>query len=151
MSGRIGSKLRIELLGGFRVAVGSNVVDESAWRLRKARALVKLLALIPEHSMHREQAIDALWPALEPGAASNNLRQALFVARRALDTCGDAGAARLGLALDVLALSTNGLHIDIEEFEEAATEADREPSIERIRGAIQLYRGEVLPEDRYEC
>ena len=111
MSGRVGSKLRIELLGGFRVAVGSKVVDESAWRLRKARALVKLLALAPEHSMHREQAIDALWPALEPVAASNNLRQALFVARRALDRCGDAGAARLELALDTLTLSTDGLRI----------------------------------------
>ena len=150
MLGRVGPKLRIELLGGFRVAAGSKVVDESAWRLRKARALVKLLALVPEHSMHRELAIDALWPALEPGAASNNLRQALFVARRALDTCGDDGAARLESALDVLSLSADGLSIDIEEFELAAAEADRDPSIERVRTAIQLCRGELLPEDRYE-
>src|SRR5213082_678498 len=142
MSGRVGSKLRIELLGGFRVAVGSNVIDESAWRLRKARALVKLLALVPEHSMHRELAIDALWPALEPGAASNNLRQALFVARRALDTCGDDGAERLESALDVISLSTDGLSIDIEEFEVAAAEADREATIERVRAAIELYHGE---------
>src|SRR5437763_17173917 len=111
MSGRTRAEVRIELLGGFRVAVGANVVDESAWRLRKARALVKLLALVPEHSMHREQAIDALWPTLEAGAASNNLRQALFIARRALDTCGDSGAARLAPAHDVFTLSTAGLRI----------------------------------------
>ena len=104
MSGRLGSELRIELLGGFRVAAnGSKVVDESAWRLRKARSVVKLLALVPGHSMHREQAIEALWPALETEAASNNLRQALFVASRALDTCGEDGAARIALAHDVLA------------------------------------------------
>ena len=37
--------VRVELLGGFRVAAGSRVVPEGAWRLRKAAALVKLLAL----------------------------------------------------------------------------------------------------------
>ncbi len=132
------------------MAVGGEPVAESAWRLRKARALIKLLALTPEHSLHREQAIEALWPDLEPSAASNNLRQALFVARRALDSAGDDGAARLELALDVLSLAPDRLEIDVEEFEAAAARADDQPSIERHRAAIEAYRGELLPEDRFE-
>ena len=84
-------ELGIDLLGGFRVAAGEMMVDEAAWRLRKARGLVKLLALTAEHRLHREQVIEALWPDRQPAAASNNLRQALFVARRALDSCGDDG------------------------------------------------------------
>ena len=142
--------LRIELLGGFRVSAGEATVGESAWRLRKARGLVKLLALTPEHSLHREQAIEALWPDSDPAAASNNLRQALFVARRALDSCGEDGAARIVLARDVLTLAGDGLHIDVEAFEAAAAEAERAPSIAGHRAAIDLYGGELLPEDRFD-
>src|SRR5207248_7891601 len=119
MLGRDLPGLRVEMLGGFNVTVGRTVVEESAWRLRKARSLLKLLALTPEHSLHREHVIDVLWPDLDPSAASNNLRQALFVARRALDSAGDEGGARIELALDVVTLSTDGLRIDVEEFEAA--------------------------------
>ncbi len=150
LSRRPPTGLRIELLGGFRVAAGGAIVSEAAWRLRKARGLVKLLALVPEHSLHREQAIEALWPDQDSAAASNNLRQALFVTRRALDSCGEDGAARIVLAHDVLTLATDGLAIDVEEFEEAAAEAERVPSIAGHRAAIDLYAGELLPEDRFE-
>ena len=37
--------LRLRVLGGFHVAVGDRPVPESAWRLRKAKSLIKLLAL----------------------------------------------------------------------------------------------------------
>ena len=48
--------VRVRLLGGFRVAVGSRTIEEDAWRLRKAVALVKLLALAPGHRLHRVTA-----------------------------------------------------------------------------------------------
>jgi predicted ATPase/DNA-binding SARP family transcriptional activator len=143
-------ELCIDLLGGFRVAAGDRAVDEGAWRLRKARGLFKLLALTPQHSLHREQAIEALWPDLDPSAASNNLRQALFVARRALDSCGEEGAARIQLVHDVLTLATDRLRIDVEDFEAAALEAERAPSVERHQAAIDLYGGDLLPEDRFD-
>ena len=142
--------LRIEMLGVFRVAVGRHTVQDSAWRLRKSRALIKLLALTPEHTVHRDQAIESLWPGLEPAAGSNNMRQALFSARRALDSAGEDGAARLGLALDVLTLAPTKLAIDVEEFEAAAARVEDDPSIESHRAAIEAYGGELLPEDRVE-
>jgi DNA-binding SARP family transcriptional activator len=144
-------ELRIDLLGGFRVAAGGVPMAQSSWRLRKPRALVTLLALTPEHTIHREQAIEALWPERDPGAASNNLRQALFVARRALDSCGEDGAARIELTGERLTLASDRLRIDVEEFEQAAANAERNPSIERHRTAIDLYRGELLPEDRFDA
>src|SRR5918993_357031 len=76
--------LRLWLLGGFRVSVGTRTVEEGAWRLRKASALVKLLALAPGHHLHRERAMDLLWPDQGGGAAANTLSQALHAARRAL-------------------------------------------------------------------
>jgi predicted ATPase/DNA-binding SARP family transcriptional activator len=150
MSGRRRSELRIELLGGFRVRAGDVVVDEAAWRLRRARGLVKLLALTPEHSLHREQVIEALWPGHDPATASNSLRQALFVARRALDSGGDDGATRLALTQDVITLGGDGLQVDVEQFEAAAAAAQATASVDLYREAVGLYRGELLPEDRFE-
>ena len=76
--------VRVWLLGGFSVSVGSRIIEDNKWRLRKAATLVKLLALAPGHRLHREQAMDLLWPDLGKKAVSNNLRQALYAARKIL-------------------------------------------------------------------
>ena len=75
--------MRVWLLGGFRVSVGSRTIEGDAWRLRKAAALMKLLALAPDHRLHREQILDLLWPNLGTRSASNNLRQVLYLASAA--------------------------------------------------------------------
>src|SRR5262245_32796860 len=76
--------VRVRLLGGFAATVDGAVVPDSAWRLKKARELVKLLALARGHRLHREVVMDVLWRDLAPPAAANNLHQAVHVARRAL-------------------------------------------------------------------
>ena len=77
--------LRVALLGGFRVTVGARIIDDTGWRRRTARTLIKLLALAPGHALPREQVMDLLWPDLDPAAAANNLRQALHAARQGLN------------------------------------------------------------------
>jgi DNA-binding SARP family transcriptional activator len=37
---------------------------------------------LPWHRLRREQAMELLWPGLDPEAAANNLHYALHVARR---------------------------------------------------------------------
>jgi hypothetical protein len=73
--------VRVWLLGGFRVSVGSRTIEVSGWRLKKAGALVKLLALAPGYRLHREQIMAALWPELDAKPAVNNLHRALHFAR----------------------------------------------------------------------
>jgi predicted ATPase/DNA-binding SARP family transcriptional activator len=137
-------ELRISLLGGFAV----RSVSEGAWRLRKAKGLVKLLALAPEHRLHRERASELLWPDRDPAAAANNLHQALYVARRALETAGVNGSAAIELREDALALPA--AVVDVEQFEEAAAAARGSESRDLCRAAVELYAGELLPEDPYE-
>src|SRR5215208_4326240 len=113
--------VRVWLLGGFRVGVGSRIIAPDAWRLRKAAALVKLLALAPGHRLHREQAMDLLWPELGLRAASNNLRQTLHVARRTLHPGPHIASRYLSLSSEQLTLCPDGgLRVDVEAFEEAA-------------------------------
>jgi predicted ATPase/DNA-binding SARP family transcriptional activator/DNA-binding CsgD family transcriptional regulator len=141
--------MRVWLLGGFRVSVGSRTIEGSTWHLKKAAALVKLLALAPGHRLHREQAMDLLWPDLGTRAASNNLRQALHATRRTLDP--DASSRYLASEDESLVLCPEGqLWVDVEVFEEAAATARRGKELAAYRAALELYAGELLPRDRYE-
>ena len=62
--------VRIRLLGGFEVTVADRPVTADAWRLRKAKTLVKLLALASGHRMHREALMAVLWPDRDTAAAA---------------------------------------------------------------------------------
>jgi predicted ATPase/DNA-binding SARP family transcriptional activator len=143
--------LRIRLLGGFEVVAGESVVPESAWRLRRAKSVLKLLALAPDRRLHREQVAEVLWPDRDQASAANNLRQALYVTRRALDGA-EPGAGRWLEARDgVLALGAEpDVQIDVDAFEMAAATARERPTTEACRRALDCYGGELLPEDRYE-
>ena len=113
----------------------------AAWRLKKARELVKLLALAPGHRLHREQAMDVLWRDRAPAAAANNLHQAVYVARRALD------AGAIEVREEVLQLIAD---VDVDRLELAAADARRARTPAAYRAALSLYGGELLPENRYD-
>src|SRR5215831_5315317 len=102
-------RLRIELLGGFRVLVDGHAVADDAWRRRKPAAVLKLLALAPGHRLHREQLADSLWPELGRSSGGANLRKAVHHARSALDatlphagSCVVSDGEFMGLAPDSL-------------------------------------------------
>ena len=154
--------LRIWLLGAFRVEAAGRPVAEARWRLRKARAVVKLLALDPTHRLQRDRLLDLLWPDLPPDAAANNLRYALHVARRALsagaeadrDAVPEAAPAPptyLRSVAEQVALSADGgVWTDVAAFESAAAAARRSGDPALFAAAAAHYGGELLPEDPYE-
>jgi predicted ATPase/DNA-binding SARP family transcriptional activator/DNA-binding CsgD family transcriptional regulator len=143
--------VRVWLLGGFRISVGSRTIGEDHWRRRKAAALVKLLALTPSHRMHREQVMSLLWPHLSGRAAANNLHRTLYVTRRTLEPDTPTTSRYLTLRGEKLVLCPEGdLWIDVEVFEQAAADARRSRDPAAYQAAIDLYAGELLPEDRYE-
>jgi len=129
-------------MGGFQLEVAGQPVPDDAWRLRRAKTVIKLLALTPERRLHREQLAEALWPEGEGSPAG--LHQVLYVARKAI------GAGSLSMRDDVVELNGTGIWIDVEAFEEAGAAARATGELEAYRKAIELYGGELLPEDRYE-
>ena len=131
----------VSLLGGFAAAVDGVPVPDAAWRLKKARELVKLLALAPGHRLHREQVMDVLWRDRAPAAAANNLHQAVFVARRALD------ASAIVVREELLHLTAD---VDVDRLEAAAADARRARTPAAYRAALSLYGGVLLPENRYD-
>ncbi len=144
------SQLRVVLLGDFQVWVGDRSVEPSVWRLSKARDLIKLLALSRGWRKQRDEVLDLLWPDRDMDAAANNLYQVLHAARRAIDSAGGDGRALLSLEAETLVLCPGGgLSVDVEEFESAARHALVSQTRLDYETALNLYPGELLPDDRY--
>ena len=133
------------MLGQFRVRVDGRPVADAEWRRARSVALVKLLALAGRHRLHREQAMEALWPEMAPEASSANLRKAIHFARRAL---GAPDVIRI--ENDVVALAPEqDLQIDVELFESEARRAIDALDVAACARAADRYRGDLLPDDVY--
>src|SRR5688500_17535017 len=141
--------LRFHLLGDFQVVVDGRVLPDAVWTRRRAESLLKLLALTPGHSLHREQAIDQLWPDADLDSGLANLRYTVHVARRILTEAGAAGNV-LRLRGEQVALAPDGgIWVDVDAFEQAAEQAALTGAHSDHEAAIDLYTGELLPENRY--
>jgi DNA-binding SARP family transcriptional activator len=135
----------IQVLGGFSVSVDGETVAPSLWRRDRAAALVKLLAVTPQHRLHREQLIELFWPEADLDAAGAGLRKAVHFARKAL------GAnALIETNGDTVALAPSAaLVVDAALFEAAAQAALRAPDAINCEAAADLYAGDLLPDDLY--
>jgi DNA-binding SARP family transcriptional activator len=93
--------------------------------------------------------MDLLWPDLDAKVAASNLRQALHVARRILGSQSPATASRyLERRGELLELCPGGqLWVDVEAFEEATVAARRARDPGSYQAALDLYAGDLLPED----
>jgi len=130
----------INLLGGFAVVIDGRAVAAHAWTRRSAATLVKVLALRPGRQLPREQLIDVLWPDLLLEQAAPRLHKAAHYARTAVGI-----PSAVVLAGDVVALLPDAdVVVDVEQFDRAS----EDPSA--VQEAIDLYRGDLLPEDLYE-
>src|SRR3954471_12191370 len=145
--------LRLRLLGGFSAWGDGRPVEADAWRRRKVSRLVKLLALAPDHRLHREQVECLLWPALDRRAATQNLHHTLYRARHILEPgLGRRAEPRfLRLHNDLLELAPDDpVESDLERFEQRAAAALQSRDAELHADAAARFGGELLPEERFE-
>jgi DNA-binding SARP family transcriptional activator len=136
----------IQLLGRFSVAIDGVPVSGDAWRSRRTGDVVKMLALAPAHRIHRAEVMEALWPESDPEASGTNLRKALHFARLAAEDERSIVNERGVLVL----WPDASLETDVERFDAAAQRAVDGGDEALCRAAADLYRGDLLPDDRYE-
>jgi len=143
--------LRIELLGGFRLAVGDAEIPASAWRSHNASQIVKRLALAPDYILYRDLLADLLWPETDAAAAANNLRQGLHVARRYLRQLPlDQTLVLRSINERVHLYPAEHVSTDVHDFELAARMAFGSRDPDRYWEAAERYSGLFLPNDLYE-
>ncbi len=139
-------RVDIRLLGGFDVVIDGAPVPDDAWRRQAPAALVKLLALARGHRLRREQVIDSLWPDLLIEEAAPRLHKAAHYARTAL---GDSTSVVLS-GETVSLFPAADLVVDVDRFEAAAEAARTHGSSSSAAEAVEIYRGDLLPDDLYE-
>lgn len=150
----------VQLLGGLQLWRGSQIVRPVEWRTKKNRALLAILVGARGEYFTQDQLVEYLWPEAGSSRAQASLRKRLSEIRYLLEprlgpgersrfilTCG--GGYSFNREAD--------LWVDLEAFSAKRAEADRVEQLgknaeaaERYEQARHIYRGEYLPEFRYE-
>ncbi|WIG59832.1 MAG: hypothetical protein OJF49_002579 [Ktedonobacterales bacterium] len=150
--------LRIYLLGGLRVCVGSRVIEGATWRQRNAKTLLKALALARHYRLSRDTASAWLWPEEGDHAVSdreNSLNGVKGDLRRVLEPGHRRGTPWMYLRVEhegilVLGSSAYPCWTDVAAFAKACDRAHLHPSRDAYRAARDLYTGDLLPEDAHD-
>lgn len=130
----------IEVLGPMRVTRNGVATDAPELRRARVRQLLGLLVLRPV--LNRDQAMDLLWPELDPASAARNLRVTMTHLRRLLEPGRAGGEASYCLRSDgdtIRLVRGDMLSVDLWSFQELS-DADR------LDEAVALWRGEPLAE-----
>lgn len=145
----------VRVLGAFELMLDGQEVDLSAIRPR-ARTLLRLLCVNAGARVHHETIENALWPDADAEASGRNLHVAIAALRRALEPAQMRGSFQLlrrdgdAYLMDV----PPGSEVDIQRFMRAVSRgrlarerSDPGAAAAAYREALDLYRGDVLPED----
>ncbi len=136
--------MSLAVLGRFELTVGGRAV---ALRPGQEAQLLKFVT-VSGGRVHSEQAIEALWPDVARSAGRNRLRTVL---NRLRATAGSV----LNREGEILVL-VEALQVDVQEFFSEARRAQALASRDLAlatavaRGAMARYRGDLLPDDRYD-
>ena len=131
------------------MAVGGEPVDVESLRPR-ARTVLRMLAVDVGTGVHREALCEQLWPADDEATAAKKLQVAISSIRRVLDGAADL-VRRRG---DVYVLDTGADVCDVQRVAAAVASGraamargDTDAAGESFRSALELHRGELLPEE----
>ncbi|WP_109509132.1 ATP-binding protein [Nocardioides speluncae] len=143
-------RLTVSLLGGFGVARADRGEMTKHWRRESARTIIKLLALAPRHSLHREELMATCWPEAAAASAVGSLRVAVHAARRALEPelAPRAPSSYLHTDRDLILLDP-GVDVDLDQAREQAEHALESADAGALAAAAEALAPELLPEDRY--
>lgn len=150
-------RLSAWLFGELRVEVDGTNVPIWSWRSKRAVSLLALLLQRRGQPLHRDEAIEWLWPAADPDRAGKHLNVALSALRRGLEETAPDGASciqRLGATYRIRPDTLSML--DVVEFERHATEADHRvqrgelaSAVEAAGTALALVTGDYLASEPY--
>jgi DNA-binding SARP family transcriptional activator len=138
----------ITCLGEFRMMLQGKPVDLTQLR-PQARAVLQLLSLAPDTDHHREFLEEILWPGTDHAVACHRLQVAVSSVRSLL---GDLVTIRRRGEGYRLVLPSGGT-VDVCQFDAALVRASAASARSDAAGrmaarqeALELYRGDLLPE-----
>jgi DNA-binding SARP family transcriptional activator len=145
--------LGIAVLGPLRLT--RDGLDVAAPELRRARVRQLLGALVLYRSLSRDRVMDMLWPGLDRTSAARNLRVTLTHLRHLLepDRAGGASYHLQTVGEELRLVSASALTVDLwtfgqleAEVRQARLRGDIDRAAELLRTAVELFRGDPLPD-----
>jgi ATP/maltotriose-dependent transcriptional regulator MalT/DNA-binding SARP family transcriptional activator len=133
----------VTVLGGFGVTSGGRLV---AMPEGQPEQLVKLLAASGGR-LHADEAIEALWPEVDPDRGRKRLRNVLNRLRTGAGELVVRDGESLRLAPEI---EVDAIRFEEEAARALATGLPGERSA-LARAALARYRGDLLPDDPYEA
>ena len=131
---------RVEMLGGLRARWHDRCIER--FRTRQVAALLAYLSYWPGRAFERDAVAEMLWPGADPEKQRQYLRQALFYLRRHLDIAATAPSI-IESDFTGIRIRSESVLTDVAAFVE--TISDSESSVEKLRRAVDLYVGPLLP------
>ena len=116
------ARLHIRLMGGFEASRDGVPIPHAAWKRRKARVLLGLLAVTEGHEITRAAAVSALWSDCDYVAGRDRLYVTLGALRKAIGQTPDGPQYVQGVD-GRLRLNPDCVTVDLDEFAEACDEA----------------------------
>jgi DNA-binding SARP family transcriptional activator len=144
--------IRLRALGGCGLEVDGRKVALDGVKPR-VRSLLRLLAMHAGSPVHREVIQEALWPDADAAAGARSLHVALSALRKELDEVANPPGGRLvARDGDAYRLDVRAEDVDLGRFDRAiatgrAARARGEVSAPAFAAAIELYAGDLLPEE----
>ncbi|RXT04312.1 BTAD domain-containing putative transcriptional regulator [Ammoniphilus sp. CFH 90114] len=157
VSSHPGYTLRVETLGQFRVWLGDVEIDEKGWQRDKAKQLFQLLITRRKHLLPKEEIYHLLWGETDEEVAGRDFKVALNALNKALEPGRKARSNPFYIQRHGSSYGLNlasGYRLDSEEFEILVQKGlDHKHAVSAkdcLRKAMELYKGDYLPECRYE-
>jgi DNA-binding SARP family transcriptional activator len=152
-------RTQIEVIGPLRLTRDGTPVDAPELRRARVRQLLSVLVLRPV--LTRDQAIELLWPDLDPEKAARNMRVTLTHLRRLLEPDRSGGEASYHLRTDgdrIRLVESEFLSVDLwtlnaqdKRAGQARADGDIDRTAALLADAVALWRGEPLPDLQYVC
>jgi DNA-binding SARP family transcriptional activator len=152
--------LKIRMFGGFQVERYGQPVPNEEWRSNKAKNVLKYLLLNRGRPVVRDVLLDLFWRDMDLDRAMNNLNSTIYTIRRVLEPDRERWTPSKYLLTKTNTLqfqADSDCWLDVEEFEghldraeEHRRKGEEEEAAAEWSKVVELYGGELLPEDRYE-
>lgn len=148
--------IRIETLGGFKVSRENEPMDEKEWEGTQPKALLKFIITHGPMGVASDQVMEDVWP--ESMSAERKFKVALHRLRKSLEPEMEQtfSSSYVHLKENRLVLDEELCEVDVYRFTSIMEEGkkkeesrDRKGALALYAEAMELYRGDFLPEDLY--
>ena len=149
--------LSVSMFGGRSITFEGKSIDNMTVRSKSIWTLLEYLIIYRNRTVTHSELIDLLYPDEKSDAPLNALKTLVHRARQVLNSLEYADGKQIiqQYAGGYMWSNEIPMHIDIESFQNAVSEAaaldlDKEAQLELRLKAISLYKGDLLPDSAYE-